>query len=138
MTEKKAVYKSADPLVALVKEKNRYVLYDAYHRLAVLCPQYFKNYCKIKSVKIKIDGKIKNVKIPGVIYVDKSFEVLSRGKRVNIIGYSSKGNEAGIEITKKMLIKKYAVDKKGNIYRVEIYDGHSFCGMFLADFKGEK
>ena len=138
VTEKTIKYKSDNPLVAVVKEGNHYVLYEAYHRLAVLYPQYFKNFCRIKSIKVEIDGSVKNVKIPSVVNVYKSFKVLGGKKRINIIGYSSKGNEANIEISKNKLIRRYAVDKNGNIYRVEIYDKKSFCGMFLVRFKGKK
>jgi len=135
MTQKKPGVKFADPLVTVVKEKNHYVLYEGYHRRAVLFPQYFENFCKIKSVNVEIDGVKKEIKIPSVVKVNKYFKVLST-KRVNVIGYGSKKNEANVKITKNLLPKQYSVDKKGNVYRVEIYDGKSFCAMFLVDFGG--
>ena len=134
ITNKKITIKSKDPLVAVIKEKNYYVLYEGFHRLAVLYPQYFKNYCKIEKIKAEVDGKIVSVNIPSIIKVKKYFKILTN-KRINIIGYNHKGTEANIKITKNKLLKKYSIDKKGKIYRVEIYDKDSFCGMFLVEFK---
>ncbi len=136
LTKNKITLKSANPLVAIVREKNRYVLYEGFHRVCVLYPQYFKSECSVENIDVEIDGKKREVKIPSIVYVSKYFKILS-DKRINIIGYSSKKSESHIKIAKKDLIKKYSVDKAGNIYRVEIYDNKSFCGMFLIDF-GEK
>ncbi len=135
MTQKNPEIKSKNPLVTVVKEKNYYVLYEGFHRRAVLFPQYFENFCKIKSVNVEIDGVKKEIKIPSIVKVKNYFKVLSN-KRVNVIGYSSKKNEANVKIIKKDVAKRYSVDKKGNIYRVEIYDKKSFCGMLLVDFGG--
>ncbi|WP_456479278.1 M99 family carboxypeptidase catalytic domain-containing protein [Nautilia sp.] len=137
VTSDKIVFTSENPLVTVVKEKNYYVLYEGFHRLAVLYPQYFKNYCRLNEITVEIDGNERTVKIPSIVEVKKYFKVLS-AKRVNVIGYSSKKNEANVKITKNELMKKYAVDKKNTLYRVEIYDNKSFCGMFLVRFKGEK
>ena len=84
---------------------------------------------------MEIDGVKKEIKIPSIVKVKNYFKVLS-DKRVNVIGFSSKKNEANVKITKKDIAKRYSVDKKGNVYRVEIYDNKSFCGMFLVDFGG--
>ncbi len=138
LANKNIQIKSDNPLVALVKEKDHFVLYEGFHRLSVIYPQYFKNLCKIKDIKVNIDGKIKTLKIPCVVEVNSYFEVLNDDKRINVIGFSHTGNEAGIKITKKELMKKYSVDKDGNIYRVEIYQNNSFCGMFLVRFKEKK
>ena len=85
---------------------------------------------------MEIDGEIKKIKIPSIIKVKNYFKVLSK-KRVNVIGFSSKKNEANIKITKNKLLKRFSVDKNKNIYRVEIYNKDSFCGMILVDFGGE-
>jgi hypothetical protein len=130
--------KSDNPLAALVKEKDHFVLYEGFHRLSVIYPQYFKSQCKTESIMVNVDGNIKTLKIPSVVNVSGFFSVLNCNKRINVIGFSHKGNEAGIKITKKELMKKYAVDRDGNIYRVEIYKDKSFCGMFLVRFKGKE
>jgi hypothetical protein len=137
ITYKKAHYQSENPLVAVVKEKNAYVLYEGFHKRAVLYPQYFKNFCKIKKIKVEIDGKTKEITVPSIIKVKNYFKVLTK-KRVNVIGFSSKSNEANIEIDKNKIMKKYSVDKNETLFRVEIYDKDSFCGMFLVDFGGGK
>jgi len=137
VTGKKITYTSENPLCAIKKERNYYVLYEGYHRLSRIYPQYFKNYCKLAKIDVSVDGERREIKIPSVVDVNESFRVFTK-KRLNVIGYNSKTNEANIEIHKKDLIKKYSVDKAGNIYRVELYEGKSFCGMFLVRFKGKK
>ena len=84
---------------------------------------------------MEVDGKTIDVKIPSITEVKNYFKVIDSDKRVNIIGFSHKGNEANIKITKNNLLKKYGIDKNGKIYRVEFYDKKSFCGMFLVKFK---
>jgi len=136
ITSKKITFKTDNPLVCVVKEKNYYLVKEAFNTLTILYPQYFKSFCKIDKIKMEIDGKIKEVKVPSIVKVKSYFKVLSK-KRVNVIGFSSKTNEANIKITKDKLIKRFSIDKNNNIYRVEIYDKDSFCGMILVDFGGE-
>ena len=136
ITLKKVTFKTNNPLVCVVKEKNYYLVKEAFNTLTVLYPQYFKDFCKIDKIKIEVDGIVKEVKIPSIIKVKSYFKVLSN-KRVNVIGFSSKANEANIKITKNKLIKRFSIDKNENIYRVEIYGKNNFCGMVLVDFGGE-
>ena len=135
ITSKKITFRTDNPLVCVIKEKNYYLVKEAFNTLTILYPQYFKDFCKIDKIKMEIDGEVKEVKIPSIVKVKNYFKVLSQ-KRVNIIGFSSKKNEANIKITKDKLIKRFSIDKSKNIYRIEIYDKDSFCGMVLVDFGG--
>ena len=90
--------------------------------------KYNKNLKLLDSIKVLtgLDGdKLKEgvLKTPIGVY--------------SVIGFPSKINEANIKITKSKLIKRFSVDKNKNIYRAEIYDKDSFCGMILVDFGGE-
>ena len=136
ITSKKITFRTDNPLVCVIKEKNYYLVKEAFNTLTILYPQYFKDFCKIDKIKMEIDGEVKEVKIPSIVKVKNYFKVLSE-KRVNIIGFPSKKNEANIKITKDKLIKRFSIDKSKNIYRIEIYDKDSFCGMVLVDFGGE-
>ncbi|MEO1927301.1 MAG: M99 family carboxypeptidase catalytic domain-containing protein [Nautiliaceae bacterium] len=138
LNSRKISYYSKNPLVAVVKEHDYYVLYEGNHRLAVIYPQYFNNYCRLKSLKVIADGEERDVKLPSVIEVKDYFEVKNLNRRVNVIGFSSKDGETGVKITRNMLPPKFSVDVNHSVYRVEIYDKKSFCGMFLVRFKGEK
>ena len=136
MKSKNITFKTDNPLVCVIKEKSYYLVKEAFNTLTILYPQYFKGLCKIDTIKIEIDGIVKEVKVPSIIKIKSYFKVLSK-KRVNVIGFSSKKNEANIKITKNKLIKRFSIDKNKNIYRVEIYNKDSFCGMILVDFGGE-
>ena len=56
--------------------------------------------------------------------------------RVNVIGYKSKNskNESGIKIKKYQIAKRFSIDKKGQIYRIEFYKNDKFAGMILVKF----
>ncbi|NPA12123.1 MAG: hypothetical protein GXO62_07760 [Epsilonproteobacteria bacterium] len=125
--------KSDNPLVVLIKKGGVYYLQEAYNIMSIIHPFFVKNKCKLSVLKIKADDKTCTIKPPAVIKVHKYFKVLSN-KRVNVIGYSTKGNESNVKITKDMLLKRFSVDKEGRIYRVEIYEGSDFCGMVLVEF----
>ena len=130
-------FSANNPLIAVTKNKNSYkVSYDN-RRVTYLHPQYFEYDYSINSVDMQVDGVSKVVPIGTIITVNKEFLVKKRdGYRVNIIGYSNKNkNEAETVITKKSLIKKYSVDKKANIYRVEIYKDDKFSGMVLVKYE---
>lgn len=42
--------------------------------------------------------------------------------------------EAGLKISKTNILKRYSIDKKGKIYRVEFYKDEKFAGMVLVKF----
>ena len=54
----------------------------------------------------------------------------------NIIGFTRKGtrDETGIPIELNSIRKRYSVDKKGRVYRVEVYKEDKFSGMVMVDF----
>jgi hypothetical protein len=122
----------ANPLVVLLKKKDYYVLKNAFRSIYIY-PQFFKK-CNLQKIKIVVDNKEKEVKIPSIVKVEDSFLIKS-DKRVNVIGFSSKKNEANILIKKDMLLKRFSIDKSGKIYRVEIYDKDRFCGWILVEFR---
>ena len=136
----KTLFSSDNPLICAVKEGNNYKIHYGNHHISSLSPQFFLYDDSLKSVEVDIDGKTKSV-VPGsIISVDKYFKILSKdGYRVNVIGYSnSKKIETGVKIYKKRMPKRFSVDKKGTIFRVEVYKGKKFSGMFLVKFETKK
>ena len=55
---------------------------------------------------------------------------------MNVIGFTNKTKiETGVRIVQKQIAKKYSIDKRGSIYRVEYYNKDKFAGMVLVKFK---
>ena len=107
-------------------------------QITTLVPQYFKiaKECP-KSFAVVSEGKRKTYKIPSEFFVSDDFMIENmQNIRVNVIGYSgSKKNESGIAIRKNQLSRRYSIDKKSRIYRVEFYKDNKFCAMNLVHFK---
>ncbi|MDY2999623.1 MAG: M99 family carboxypeptidase catalytic domain-containing protein [Campylobacter hyointestinalis] len=134
-------YNSTNPLTALIEDKGAYVVHYGNKVLTKLIPEYF-NYSDIESsVKIEVDGVLKEISLGSKINVKENIKVISRPNvRVNIIGYNSKlKDESDITVNKKDIIRNYSIDKKGKIFRIELYEqtdgaNDKFIGMFLVEF----
>lgn len=134
------VFKPSNPLIAVVESGKTYRVYHGNRRITRLYPQYFDYDFSIEGITIRIDGKEKAVDFGNMVGVEGSFLVMSRnGYRVNVIGFRKPGtaSECGITIGKNDVQKKFSVDKKGEIYRVEVYRGAKFTGMILVNFSGD-
>ena len=62
-----------------------------------------------------------------------------KGYRVNVIGFKKTGisDESGVKIGQEDIMKRFSVDKSGNIFRVEVYRDDKFSGMILVNFSDE-
>ena len=131
---------SDNPLIKLVKEKGHYKVYYGNRRMTMLKPQYFEYDDSLESVRLQIDGKSKDIKLGTIVNVKNNFLVEKKsGYRVNVIGYSNTKhkNESGLLISKKRILTRYSLDKAGQIFRVEFYNGKKFSGMVLVNFDGK-
>lgn len=136
----KITFKPSSPVMTVVEEKGRYIVYYGNRRLTTLVPQYL-DYDKFDgNLKVDIDGKIRNITLGSLVEVKKYFNVqVNKKVRVNVIGYVNKKhkNEAGLNIRKKYILKRFSIDKDGKRFRVEVYDSkvkNKFLGMFLVEF----
>jgi len=131
----------SNPLLTIIKKDDLYVIHYGNRRLAKLKPEYREVDRSIKNVNMIIDGEKKDVKMGSIININKSFKVTPLdGIRVNVIGFVKNGakNESGIFVTKNKFEKRFSIDKKGTLYRVEFYKGEKFAGMILVDFDKKK
>jgi hypothetical protein len=133
------IFKFEHPLGAIVKYKGNYNFMIGNIRVGTLIPQYFE-YCDLKeSIKILVDKEEKIVNIGDIVEVDKNFEINAPSHfRVNIIGFSKDNldNENNLQISKKDILDRFAVDKNQKSFRVEFYDNQNkFCGMIIIKFK---
>ncbi len=136
----KISFKPSSPVMTVIQEKGRYIVYYGNRKLTTLVPQYLA-YDKFNGkIKVDIDGKIKDVTLGSLIEVKNYFNVQpDKRLRVNVIGYVNKKhkNESGLNIRKKYILKRFSIDKDGKRYRVEVYDSREknrFLGMFLAEY----
>jgi len=130
-------FTASNPLLTVVKTKDSYRVFHGNRRLTRLYPQYFAYDSSLRSLQMKIDDIDTEVQLGGVVGVDRNFMIKpTTGYRVNIIGFTRKGtrDETGIPIELNSIRKRYSVDKKGRVYRVEVYKKDKFSGMVMVDF----
>lgn len=119
------------PLGSVRKNKKNYEVYVGHKKISTLSPDVFSMQCTLKPMRVKVDGKSIEAKFGETLEFKKNFLVESqKNARVNVIGYSKKGvrNENDLLIDEKEIDKSYSLDTKGEIFRVEIYQGKNFCG----------
>lgn len=124
------------PLGRIKETKNGYEVYIGHQKIALLKPDYFPMQCSIEDVEIQIDKNItKKVKFGKTLEFQEGFLIKKNPKaRVNVIGYSKNGvvSEEEIFLTSADIDQSFSLDKKGKVYRIEIYEGKNFCGMINA------
>ncbi|WDP89086.1 MAG: succinylglutamate desuccinylase/aspartoacylase family protein [Desulfobacter sp.] len=125
------------PLLALVPSGDVYSLFHGNRRLARLSPQYFEYDYGLDRIGMLVDGVQRFAPFGSLVRVKGRFLVQDiPGHRVNVIGFSSpdRHSESGIEIRKQSFVRKFSIDREGDIYRIEVYKGDKFSGMVLVDF----
>ena len=130
-------FKASNPLLHIVKKGNIYAIHYGNRRLANLKADY-QEYDKPNNiVTLEVDGKAKEVKFGTIVDVEKNFLVKDANNyRINVIGYTTKSKkETNVKIQKFQIAKRFSVDKKGCVYRVEYYNDNKFAGMVLIKFK---
>ena len=130
-------FKASNPLLTIVKKGNIYTIHYGNRRLSKLkadYQDYDENNC---SVKLLVDGVAKDVEFGSIVDVSKDFLVkYDENFRVNVIGYTNKRKtETDVNIKKNQIAKRFSIDEKGDIYRVEYYSDDKFAGMVLVKFK---
>ena len=134
---KEIKYQSDNPLVAITPKKNRYRVSYGNNRMANLYPEFLDYDYSLNKVEMDIDGKIKEVPFGAIVKANDNFTVKTKaGYRTNVIGFYKRNlkNESHIKISEKDIKKRYSVDKKGKIFRIEIYKDKKFSGMILVNF----
>ncbi|MDL2272163.1 succinylglutamate desuccinylase/aspartoacylase family protein [Desulfovibrio sp. OttesenSCG-928-I05] len=128
----------SSPLLAVLPEKNKWQVAYGNRRLTLITPEYLDFDDSLTQLELVVDGKTVTV-FPGeIVWAESSFLVRSqKGFRVNAIGARKEkkdGSECEVELRKADFMNNYSIDVGGTTYRVEIYKGKAFAGMFLVRF----
>ncbi len=130
-------FEASNPLLTVFKKDNRYVIQYGNRRLSKLKASYQAIDNDSPEVEIEVDGKLNDIKFGTIIDVKNNFLVKeNKDYRINVIGYTTKSNiETNKKIRKYNIKKRYSIDTKGFIYRIEYYKNKKFAGMILVKFK---
>ncbi len=130
-------FKASNPLLTIIKKDNIYTIQYGNRRLSRLKANYQDYDIENNIVQVEVDKTIRDVKFGTIVEVKNNFLVKDNKKyRINVIGYTNKSKkETNIRIKKSQIAKRFSVDTKGYIYRVEYYKNKKFAGMILIKFK---
>ena len=130
-------FKASNPLLRIVKTGNIYTIHYGNRRLSNLKADYQEYDKSNHTVRLEVDGELKNISFGSIVDVKDAFIVKDEGNyRINVIGYMNKSKkETNIKIKKSQIAKRFSVDQSGRVYRVEYYNDKKFVGMVLINFK---
>ena len=124
------------PLGSIKRDKKgNYKVFIGNKQITLIKPEYFQlaQNCP-KNFSVTTSKKTKRYSISSYFFTNDDFVINCLPKtRVNLIGYHGiKKNECSISIPLEKIRKKYSIDKKGTIYRIEFYKKDKFCAMSLV------
>jgi len=132
-------YTSDNPLVAIVKEDNIFKIMNGNKLITKLIPQIYKQDNTLQEVAIIVDNKKELFKMGSSFEAQKEIKIPKiNGYRVNVIGFNSKSDETDKKISLQDMQKQFAINTKGDKFRIEFYKEEKFCGMILVNFANSR
>ncbi len=126
---------TSKPIIAIIPEKKECIVQYGNRTITRFKPDWRDIDTKLTHVIVTADGIPKSVHFGEQITIRNTFKVHQiPGYRVNAIGTNAGIDESNIVLAKHMFLPSYSLDKSSRIFRVEIYKGEAFAGMFLVKF----
>lgn len=128
---------TTNPLIAMRKTDGLYQVFYGNRKLTTLKPEYFDFASGMETVTIVTDRKTQTVSLGEQVEARSNFYILpTEGIRANVIGYVHEDytNESGLIIQKDDLMKRFSLDSKGTMFRLEFYRADQFLGMVTVRF----
>lgn len=90
----------------------------------------------LDAVRVTVDGRDEIVPFGRVLDVEETVRVHPhKGFRINAIGFDSgRRDESGLPLRRRDFASHFSVDRRGTLFRVEVYKNQHFAGMFLLRF----
>lgn len=130
---------TSKPIMAVLPCKDGLCIHYGNRRLTLIKPDWRDMEDSIESIPILVDGQEQLASFGQIVDVRQEARVKKvKGARVNAIGLASgREDESDLPLRHRQFEKKYSLDKSGKIFRVEVYKGSKFAGMFLLRFIGK-
>jgi hypothetical protein len=136
---------ASKPILTVLREKDGLSVLYGSRRLTRIQPDWRDTDNGISSVNVKVDGVERAVSFGQVLAVRDSVHVVPMpAYRVNAIGakpLSAKStpqapDKSGLDIRQSDFRPRFSLDTRATLFRVEVYQGQRFAGMFLVRFDG--
>ncbi len=135
---------TSKPIMAVLPcakgEEGQYCVHYGNRMITLIRPEWREMDHSLTGMKVLADGHETEAPFGHILEVSQNLLVKPvEGYRVNAIGYDSgRKDESGEVMTLKDFHSRFSVDRQGRLYRVEVYKGQRFSGMFLVRFVSER
>jgi hypothetical protein len=137
---------ASKPILAVVRNDDELFVHYGNRTLTRIRADWRETDDAIDGVDVRVDGIERPVRFGQVLEVRDSFKVMPPpsyranaigAKQVNRNSVPHAPDKSGLNIRLSDFRTRFSVDTKGTLYRVEIYRGRVFAGMFLVRFSGK-
>lgn len=130
---------ASKPIMAVLpcgKDSEKLCVHYGNRKISVITPVWHEAIDGLEAIRALVDGQERLVRFGQTIDVRKSVLIHGEpGYRVNAIGFSGpKADESGVNLRHSDFMPRFSLDRQGTIYRVEVYSGDKFAGLFLLRF----
>lgn len=130
---------TSKPIMAVLpcaSDQNQLCIHYGNRTITLIRPDWREPDESIDAVPILVDGEQRIAPFGQIINVRDVVQVCKLpGYRVNAIGYDKNvADESGLALRLKDFKERFSLDRGGTLYRVEVYNGKKFTGMFLLRF----
>lgn len=131
---------TSKPIMAVLpceKDKDALCVHYGNRLISIIRPSWHDIAEGLDAMRVVADGQERLAPFGRVVPVRDTIKVLGEPEfRVNAIGFDSgRKDESGITLRHKDFEKRFSLDRDGSLFRVEVYKGSSFAGMFLISFE---
>lgn len=130
---------SSKPIMAVLSDAGTLNVHYGNRTVTRIRPEWREMDDSLNGVRVLVDGEDREISFGQVVDVREQFLVRTpEGYRVNAIGMVlPKGDQSGVTIRHASFMPRFSVDRQGTLFRIEVYRGQHFSGMFLARFGGK-
>ena len=116
--------------------EGQYCVHYGNRMITLIRPEWREVDDSLGAAPVRVDGQDTLVPFGQIVYAKDSLLVHPlEGYRVNAIGFENgQPDETGVELRRKDFMPRFSVDRQARIFRVEVYRGQLFSGMFLVCF----
>jgi len=116
--------------------EGQYCVHYGNRMITHIRPEWREMDNSLPGMRVQADGHAAEAPFGQVLEVSSSLLVQpAEGYRVNAIGFDSgQKDESGVLMTLNNFHPRFSVDRQGRLYRIEVYRGQRFSGMFLVRF----
>lgn len=132
---------TSKPIMAVLPcegRTDRICIHYGNRTITLIRPDWREVDLSLDAMTVHVDGREETVPFGSILDVTDTATVRPQpGYRVNAIGMDSgQADESGIALRRRDFQPRFSVDRGGRLFRVEVYRGKRFSGMFLLRFAG--